>query len=345
MNSLKEKINQACFNLSSGNLVVFPTETVYGLGADSEQVNAIEKIYVLKQRPKNHPLIVHIAPEGKLDYWADFVPREAYLLTEAFWPGPLTLILKRAVHINHIVTGGQDSIAVRCPSHPIAQELLRSFISGKANGQGGIAAPSANKFGRISPTRLEHVHDEFSSEIAMGISVLDGGATEFGIESTIVDLSRIQENYPPTLLRPGNITSKQISDTLGREILTVNESSVRSPGNYRHHYRPKTDLKLISTEQLNRAIDSQNGILLGKGKIAIVAYSSKPNNFTNKNLAWFSLPENPLSYGNKLYDILRILDQQEFSRIVLQIPPKNGSWEGIHDRLNRAGEHLFYQKK
>ena len=178
-----QDIAAAAQRLLDGELAAFPTETVYGLGADAENPQAVGKIYAAKGRPSNHPVIVHIAPHGDLSYWVSEVPPEARLLIDAFWPGPLTLILKRAPHIADTVSGGQDSIGIRCPSHPVAQALLAAFAAGKPNGQGGVAAPSANKFGQVSPTRADHVKNEFPDEVAAGMPVLEGGASEVGIES------------------------------------------------------------------------------------------------------------------------------------------------------------------
>ncbi len=341
----EEEIDKAVVCLLSGNLIVFPTETVYGLGADAEQVKAVEKIYKLKQRPINHPVIVHISPEKNLSYWADLVPQEAFRLADVFWPGPLTLILKRAKHINNTITGGQESIGIRCPSHPIAQEILRNFSSKKRNGQAGIAAPSANKFGKISPTRLDHVYSEFPCEIKSGMPILDGGDTRFGIESTIIDLSRLQENYPPILLRPGCITVDELENVLGRKVRNItNDQVVRSPGSHEYHYRPNTDLELISTSQLNFLVKNKKKMFFNSQKIAIVAYINKPH-FIDSQFFWYSLPNNSFHYGRKLYDLLHKLDKQGFYKIMLQIPPRSRSWEAVNDRLNRAGNHSFFLKK
>ena len=182
------EIALAAQHLLDGELAAFPTETVYGLGADAESPQAVAKIYAAKGRPSNHPVIVHIAPQGDVSYWAAEVPPEARLLIDAFWPGPLTLILKRAPHIVDTVSGGQDSIGIRCPSHPVAQALLAAFAAGKPNGQGGVAAPSANKFGQVSPTRAEHVRHEFPDEVAAGMPVLEGGASEVGIELSLIHI-------------------------------------------------------------------------------------------------------------------------------------------------------------
>ena len=224
------QIAHAAQRMLDGELAAFPTETVYGLGADAENPQAVAKIYAAKGRPSNHPVIVHIAPDGDVSYWAAHVPPEARLLINAFWPGPLTLILKRAPHIVDTVSGGQDSIGIRCPSHPVAQALLTAFAAGKPNGQGGVAAPSANKFGQVSPTRAEHVRSEFPDEVAAGMPVLEGGASEVGIESTILDLSRLDTGAGPVLLRPGHISAAQLEAVRGERAPARGLRDRRGPG-------------------------------------------------------------------------------------------------------------------
>ena len=205
------QIAAAARRLEQGELVAFPTETVYGLGADAENPQAVAKIYAAKGRPADHPVIVHLAPGADLSYWAAEIPDAAYKLVHAFWPGPLTLILKRAAHIPAAVSGGQDSVGLRCPAHPVAQALLSTFKGGK----GGVAAPSANRFGHVSPTTAQHVIDEFGNggESPLAV-VLDGGQSEVGIESTILDLSRMA-THGPVLLRPGSVTPQQIATVIG----------------------------------------------------------------------------------------------------------------------------------
>ena len=185
--------------------MAFPTETVYGLGADAENPAAVAAIYAAKGRPQDHPVIVHLAPGADLDYWAADIPAEARQLAAAFWPGPLTMILKRAAHIPAAVSGGQETVGLRCPSHPVAIALLQAFKGGR----GGIAAPSANKFGNVSPTTAQHVRDEFGADGPVQV-VLDGGASQVGIESTIVDLSRLA-SHGPVLLRPGQVSAEAIA--------------------------------------------------------------------------------------------------------------------------------------
>ena len=214
------ELDEAVRLLEAGQLVAFPTETVYGLGADAENPEAVARIFALKGRPSNHPVIVHVVDGADIGYWTDEVPEAAQQLIDAFWPGPLTLILKRAAHIHAAVAGGQDSIGVRCPSHPVAQALLARF----KRGRGGIAAPSANKFGQVSPTTAQHVRDEFGD----AVYVLEGDGVEVGIESTIVDLSRLDQGIGPVLLRQGALTAAMMAQVLGAAPLPPDAAAPRA---------------------------------------------------------------------------------------------------------------------
>ncbi len=331
--SIKE-IDRAVMKLLSGKLVVFPTETVYGLGADAEQPSAVKEIFKLKNRPIGHPIIIHISPEYDLSYWVDFVPKEAHLLIQKFWPGPLTLILKRSKYIHDLVTGNQNSIGIRCPSHPVAQALLRRFSKLKPNGQGGIAAPSANKFGRISPTQAIHIEQEFPIETRNGLSVLNGGNSQIGIESTIIDLSRLEEGIGPTLLRPGHITTSQISKVLGVSIKIRDNSAPKASGSFLVHYAPDTPIQLISDIQFLQKNISEKNLL--KEKYALIAYSNEIKHL-NSNIEFYKISKNPIFYAKEFYAMLRKIDNQNYSKIYLQIPPNNDiSWDAINDRIHRA---------
>src|SRR5690606_4227680 len=241
--SMDLALDDAVRRLAEGGLVAFPTETVYGLGADAENPQAIARIYQAKGRPSNHPVIVHVAPDADLTYWARSVPAAARALVQAFWPGPLTLILPRAPGIPAAVSGGQDSIGLRCPSHPVAQELLRRFAALKG-GQGGVAAPSANKFGQVSPTQAAHVRNEFPELDADALLVLEGGPSQVGIESTIVDLSRLEEGVGPVLLRPGHVTAQDLAAVLGVTPSSPDTGAPRVSGSLKAHYAPRTPLQL-----------------------------------------------------------------------------------------------------
>jgi len=333
--ALGAAIEAAARRLLDGGLVAFPTETVYGLGADAENPQAVASIYAAKGRPSNHPVIVHIAPDGDVAYWASEVPPEARQLMRAFWPGPLTLILKRAAHVGSAVTGGQDSVGLRCPSHPVAQALLGAFARGKPSGQGGVAGPSANKFGHVSPTRAEHVRAEFPDEIVQGMLVLDGGAAEVGIESTIVDLSRLDQGVGPVLLRPGHISAAQIAAVLGRPIARPDAAAPRASGTLKAHYAPRTPLELIDDARLSRALAGDG---LPAGRVALVAYAA-PRAATGAaagRLHWHAVPPDPARYAQALYATLRELDGQGYARILLQAPPRSSAWDAVNDRIGRA---------
>jgi L-threonylcarbamoyladenylate synthase len=216
--------------LQSGRLVAIPTETVYGLAADANNPIAVAKIFAAKGRPNNHPLIVHIADVSQLSRWAAEIPAVALQLAEAFWPGPLTMILRKQAHVTEAVTGGHDTIGLRVPSHPVALQLLAAFQDGK----GGLAAPSANRFGAVSPTTAAHVHHELAGSIDY---ILDGGACEVGVESTIIDLSNVVRGQPATLLRPGGITREQLQQVVGILAAPTAHSPV-VPGSLQSHYAP-----------------------------------------------------------------------------------------------------------
>lgn len=327
-----EEIARAAGLLLAGELAAFPTETVYGLGADAENPQAVAKIYAAKGRPSNHPVIVHIAPGADVSYWAAQVPAEARLLMDAFWPGPLTLILKRAPHIADTVSGGQDSIGLRCPSHPVAQALLAAFAAGKPNGQGGVAAPSANKFGQVSPTLAEHVRAEFPDEVAAGMPVLEGGASEVGIESTILDLSRLDQGAGPVLLRPGHVSAAQIEAVLGAQVFAPDAAAPRASGTLKAHYAPRTELELAGDA---RVADVLRGIGLPSGQVALVSFDPAPAS-ADARVQWRQVPSDPARYAQALYALLRELDAQGYARIVVQAPPANDAWHAVNDRIGRA---------
>ena len=323
------QIAQAAQILEKGGLVAFPTETVYGLGADAENRAAVAAIYAAKGRPMDHPVIVHLSPEAQLSYWAKEIPEEAKKLITLFWPGPLTLILKRADHIPNTVSGGQDSIGLRCPSHPVAQALLRAFKSGL----GGIAAPSANKFGRVSPTTADHVRDEFSAELRPGgliNMVLNGEQSQVGIESTILDLSRLT-THGPILLRPGHISADQLAGVLGRvpETPQVDASTPRASGTLDAHYAPHTPVVIVQPEQLEQVLQQ---LTRAQKKVALLHYMQ----ISTTVLAAICLSPQAAQYAHGLYASLRQLDRKQADVIVIQEPPVSNDWHGIQDRLRRA---------
>jgi L-threonylcarbamoyladenylate synthase len=305
--------------LVEGGLVALPTETVYGLGADATNPAAVAKIFALKGRPADHPLIVHIAPEARLEDWAVEVPEVARKLAAAFWPGPLTMILKRSSRLPAIVTGGQDTVGLRCPSHPVAQELLREFAKA---GSGAIAAPSANRFGHVSPTTAQHVRDEFGPQLL----VIDGGACEVGLESTIVDLSRGE----PVLLRPGAVTREDISRVLGVPPRDRDDEAPRASGTLAAHYAPRAALVLAGPATLAARVQTA----AAEGKRVAVLFHGRTQSLTVASSR--TAPQDAAGYGHDLYANLRALDANGADLIVVECPPGDGAWEAVRDRLARA---------
>ena len=312
-------VPEAAAELARGNLVALPTETVYGLGADATNPRAVAGIFAAKGRPADHPLIVHLAPEASLDDWAIEIPEAARKLARAFWPGPLTMILKKSPRVPAIVTGGQDSVGLRCPSHPVAQRLLREFSK---VGSGAVAAPSANKFGHVSPTTAQHVRDEFGPDLL----VLDGGACEVGLESTIVDLTR----GVPVLLRPGRISREDIAAVLGVAPRDRDVEAPRASGTLAAHYAPRTPLVLVEPHQVQAKVRAA----AAEGKrVAVLSLGRAPT-----PLAAFgrSAPADARGYGHDLYANLRALDANHADLIVVESPPADAAWEAVRDRLARA---------
>lgn len=324
--STSASIQAAARLLEQGELVAFPTETVYGLGADAENPDAVAKIYAAKGRPANHPVIVHLAPNADVDHWAAAIPSEARKLIDAFWPGPLTLILKRAAHIPDAVAGGQDSIGLRCPSHPVAQALLRAF----RNGNGGIAAPSANRFGHVSPTTARHVRDEFGSDADGPVAcILDGGQSEVGIESTILDLSRIG-THGPVLLRPGGVSMARIAEVIGIQPRLPDAAAPRASGTLDAHYAPGTPLALVPQQHLH---DTLRALIAAGRKIALIHRTAADTPGMHAQLA---LPLTPNGFAHDLYAALREMDAAGADIIVMEAAPEEPEWQGVNDRLRRA---------
>ncbi|MCM1129815.1 MAG: L-threonylcarbamoyladenylate synthase [Alistipes senegalensis] len=327
MVSDNQAIARAAAALEAGRLVAFPTETVYGLGADAENPDAVAAIYALKGRPANHPLIVHVPEGADLSYWALSIPAEAEKLAAVFWPGPLTMILKRAAHVPAFVTGGQDTVGLRCPSHPVAQALLLAFRKGK----GGVAAPSANRFGHVSPTLAQHVHDEFGQDARLA-AVLDGGQSEVGIESTILDLSRV-ETHGPVLLRPGKISAADIAAVIGKAPVGADAAAPRASGTLSSHYAPATPVVLATAPEM--AVLCAR--LKEKGRrIAAIYYSPLSADFQSFLFARQVMPDSAPAYSHGFYAAMRAMDGMAADVIIVERPPLGDAWEGIHDRLRRA---------
>ena len=309
-------VAEAARRLADGELVAFPTETVYGLGADAANPQAVAKVFALKGRPEHHPLIVHIADPLALEAWARHVPELARKLADRFWPGPLTIIVPKSARVPGEVTGGQDTVGLRCPSHPVAQELLHAFAR---IGSGGVAAPSANRFGHVSPTMAQHVRDEFGE----ALMVLDGGPCDVGLESTIVDLSR----GAPVLLRPGAISRRDIESVLGIAPAERDAAAPRASGTLASHYAPRTPLAVVDL----RALEPE---LAKASDVAVLAMHEKPPGATV--VAWIAAPTDPMRYGHDLYANLRALDRKRAAQILVEAPPALPGWEAVNDRLKRA---------
>ena len=326
MNDLAAHINEAAHRLVQGQLVAFPTETVYGLGADASNPQAVAAIFHAKGRPANHPVIVHVAPDANLLHWVAQVPPEAQQLIDAFWPGPLTLILPRASQASAAVSGGQDTIGVRCPSHPVAQALLKRFAQLKGPDQpAGVAAPSANRFGQVSPTQAQHVRHEFPHLGVDALYVLAGGNADVGIESTIVDVSRLDQGVAPVILRPGHITAAQIEAVLGQPLghSAQTTTTPRVSGSLKAHYAPRTPLYLKTRAQIEALTD--------RNAVAVV-FDERVQTQAHVYLA----PSLAEHYASQLYAMLRQLDEQHYSAIYLERPPQISEWEAINDRIGRA---------
>ena len=305
-----------------------PTETVYGLAADASSAEAVAKIFTAKGRPSNHPLIVHVADAAGVDHFAVDVPTFARQLMQAFWPGPLTLILPRRPGVGAETAGGQDSIGVRCPSHPVAQALLQA-LAAQPVPVWGLAAPSANQFGRVSPTTAQHVLAEFGGDVP----VLDGGPCTVGIESTIVDCSR----GAPVLLRPGAITRVQVEAVCGQPLQSAQEiadtagAAPRASGTLESHYAPSATVRLMDARALQTALD-----VLGADAAHIAVYARTPLRIASERLVVRRMPADAGATAQQLFAALRGFDAQGVKLIWIETPPDAPDWEGVRDRLNRA---------
>ncbi|HET9734448.1 MAG TPA: L-threonylcarbamoyladenylate synthase [Burkholderiales bacterium] len=309
---MSPEVQRAAAILKRGGLVAFPTETVYGLGADASSREAVARLYAAKRRPADHPVIVHFASAQAAFEWARDIPPAARRLGERFWPGPLTMILKRSSRAGDFVTGGQDTVGLRVPAHATAHDMLAAF-------GGGVAAPSANRFGQVSPTTAAHVREDLGADVDL---VLDGGPSEVGIESTIVDLSGAQ----PVLLRPGVISAAMLAEALGAPIASRREDAPRHSGGLERHYAPRTPAKLVPTHELDQQIARL------QDKVAVLAFS-RPDERVD---FWLRMPREPAAYARKLYAALRELDGAHCEMILIEAPPETPEWAGVRDRLVRA---------
>ena len=324
-----QAITAAALALQRGELVGLPTETVYGLGGDASQPQAVAEIFSRKGRPADHPLIVHVATADDCAHFADPIAPFAQRLMQAFWPGPLTLILPRRADVARAAAGGQDTVGLRCPSHPVAQALLVAAKTPLAPGLlpvWGVAAPSANRFGRVSPTTAAHVQQEFGDTLL----VLDGGACAVGIESTIVDCSR----GVPVLLRPGVLTRAQIEAACGMALVDKEDLEAPTPrasGTLVAHYAPQAKVRLMDAPAMQTALD-----LLGKQAKGIACWSRTPLHSPSEHLVRRRMPDDAQSTAQQLFAVLRDFDAQGVVLIWIETPPQAPEWEGITDRLQRA---------
>ena len=306
-------IKNAAESLRDGFLVAFPTETVYGLGADATNGKAVSRIFEIKGRPLDHPVIIHLSSIDQIEHWAVNIPKYAYTLAEKYWPGPMTLILNRSFNAKDWITGGQNTVGIRIPNHEIALSLLEEF---KKIGSGAIAAPSANKFGRVSPTSFQHVQDELSKDLTVRDVVLDGGNSALGIESTIIDCTQEQ----PRILRPGFITKKMIEETTGL-ILSDSITNIRVSGSFKSHYAPKAKVLLDVEPQP------------GDGYIALEEFVTPPN------VIRLIAPKNLEEFAQYLYYAFRAADEKGLSRIVVRQPLGDNLAIAIRDRLQKASNN------
>jgi L-threonylcarbamoyladenylate synthase len=317
-------VQQAASHIRAGELIAFPTETVYGLGADASNDAAVAKIFAAKGRPADHPLIVHIESGAQVNDFACSVPPFAESLMKAFWPGPLTVILPRKPGVATAAAGGQNSIGLRCPAHPLALEFLRACA---AVGVPGVAGPSANKFGRISPTTAKHVQGEFGD----ALMVLDGGPCAVGIESSIVDCTR----GAPVLLRPGVLTREQLEAVCGQAVLTADEAiestAPRAPGTLESHYAPNAKVRLMDAKAMQTALD-----VLGADAAHIAVYARSIVRIQSSQVLYRRMPDDALATAAQLFAVLRDFDAQGVKLIWIEPVPDAAQWDGVRDRLARA---------
>jgi L-threonylcarbamoyladenylate synthase len=313
----QDEIDRAVEALRDGDVVAFPTETVYGLGADAQNPEAVRKVYEIKGRPATHPLIVHLDHPRLLERWVLHVPPAAQALAERFWPGPLTLVLRRAPAVDLAITGGQDTVAVRVPNHPVAQQLLRAF-------GGGIVAPSANRYGRVSPTRAEHVREEFGDAVKV---ILDGGDCKIGLESTIVSCV----DAVPRVLRPGGITLSQLRSVVPEVVEGRTGSQPRVPGSDVKHYAPVTPVSIVTSGKLEEVVAE---LTADHEKVAVLA--TRPPRLATKFMTWVNAGRRADVYARELYVHLRALDKSGAREILVEEVPAGEAWDAVRDRLHRA---------
>ncbi len=331
-------IEQALHCLKAGQLVAIPTETVYGLGADADNPDAVARVYTAKNRPTHNPLIIHIACAEAMRNWAIEIPDNAWILAKACWPGPLTLILKRHPRVSNMITGQQETVALRVPNHPLTLSLLEHF-------GGGIVAPSANPYGYLSPTTAEHVRESLGDKVDY---ILDGGPCTIGIESTIVYLAGTQ----PIIVREGAFSASALSDLLKQKVISktairnadLNASleTLQSPGSDHQHYAPRKPLYLYPRND-GDVVPNKEGFVHNNQdarhkalSYGVLSFSLRPEALENIPHVWIQMPNDPVEYARRLYDVLHQLDQSAIEAIFVEAVPQTEAWLAIQDRLQRA---------
>ncbi len=319
----EENISRAVAWLRAGEAIGLPTETVYGLAADASNADAVSKIFSAKGRPVNHPLIVHVASAVAAKAWAADWPEAADKLANAFWPGPMTLIVKRAAHVLDAVTGGQDTVGLRVPSHPVAQAVLGLF----SDGHQGLAAPSANQFGQVSPTTAAHVAAEFPDRSLM---ILDGGRCDVGVESTIIDVS----GDTVRVLRPGRVRATEIEQVLGTTLSEHGEDVPRVSGALASHYAPKTQTLMLATARLKMQLRAfRQAQDRGPMRCVIThSFDAEPA----ERVRVIRLAADAQTWERELYALLRALDEERYGTLIIEAPPETPEWEAVNDRVKRA---------
>ena len=306
-------VNKASQLLSDGKLVAIPTETVYGLAADASNISAINKIFEVKKRPQSHPLILHLKSIDQLNDWAIDIPSDVNILAKHFWPGPMSLLLKKHPDVLGEITGGSDKICIRIPNHPVALSLLTMLNK-------GIVAPSANLFGRVSPTSAKHVLDDLDGKIS---AIIDGGQCEVGLESTIIDLTQIQ----PKILRPGGLPIANIEVVLDKKILPHSNSDEKISGNLLNHYQPRASVHPYKKSAIEDLIND-----MPKNKSVLLLLSD----MNKDNIHIHQMPKDAYQYGQVFYSILRLMDDKKYEKIYIELPPEKSEWYAIHDRIKKA---------
>jgi L-threonylcarbamoyladenylate synthase len=322
----EENITHAVASLRAGQAIGLPTETVYGLAADASNADAVTKIFSAKGRPVDHPLIVHVASAEAAKTWAAVWPEAAEKLANAFWPGPMTLIVKRASHVLDAVTGGQDTVGLRVPSHPVAQAVLKLF----SDSNQGLAAPSANQFGQVSPTTAAHVAAEFPDRLLM---ILDGGACDVGVESTIIDVSG-RGGAGVRVLRPGRVRASEIEHVLGTSLAEPDEDVPRVSGALPSHYAPRTQTLLLATARLKMQLRAfRQAQDRGPMRCVIThSFDAEPA----ERVRVIRLAADAQTWERELYALLRALDEERYGTLIIEAPPETSEWDAVNDRVKRA---------